>query len=328
MATELSDTINLLTFKAGKVDFEPSSKHCKPLPQKGKITLSRPRNDDEPLLSFIWEPRGSSKNDPSVEKDELMIFPGDAEWVPVPQCKTGRVFALKFSSSSQRSFFWMQDPPEGDKLDEVSDADLKISTRINTLFEDVFADEVDISEDHAEPATETGAAEHTGDVEMADSTPSQGNNDSATQSPFLTDLLRSISIPTSGLGPATAGAPGSISNITDAVSASQIASYVNSLDAADSRLTSLYNFLPAEIAHNKMELLRVLQSPQFLQGLNSFSQTLHSSEGFTVGQLVSQELGMPYRGEGIEGFLRGILAAVQSEHESDQNQPEDTNMQE
>ncbi|KAK9325275.1 proteasome complex subunit Rpn13 ubiquitin receptor-domain-containing protein [Lipomyces orientalis] len=322
----MSDQITLLTFKAGRVDFNPPSKHLNPQPQKGKITLSRSSDEEAPLLSFVWEPRGSSKDDPSVERDELMIFPGEAEWLPVSTCKTGRVYVLKFNSSSQRSFFWLQDPPAGDKLDEIGEGDLKIATRINTLLEDVFADEVDITEEASEPAAPNGV-----DVEMADST--SPSNNATTQTPNLTNLLRSIVIPSGESGSATnsAGIPASIApilSITDAIAPSQIVSYVSSLDQSDPRLAPLYNFLPAEIPHNKPELLRVLQSAQFLQGLNSLSTTLHSSEGYNVGQLVSQDLGMPYRGEGIEGFLRGVLAAIREEEHADNNDDEDAGMQE
>ncbi|KAK9245227.1 proteasome complex subunit Rpn13 ubiquitin receptor-domain-containing protein [Lipomyces tetrasporus] len=322
----MSDQITLITFKAGRVDFNPPSKHLKPLPQKGKITLSRSSDEEAPLLSFVWEPRGSSKDDPSVERDELMIFPGEAEWLPVSTCKTGRVYVLKFNSSSQRSFFWLQDPPAGDKLNEISEGDLKIATRINTLLEDVFADEVDITEDANEPTAPNG-----GDVEMADS--ASPSNNATTQTPNLTNLLRSIVIPSGESGSATnsAAIPASIApilSITDAIAPSQIVSYVSSLDESDPKLANLCNFLPAEIPHNKSELLRVLQSAQFLQGLNSLSTTLHSSEGYNVGQLVSQELGMPYRGEGIEGFLRGVLEAIREEEHPDTNDDGDAGMQE
>ncbi|RWS27513.1 proteasomal ubiquitin receptor ADRM1-like protein, partial [Leptotrombidium deliense] len=44
------------------------------------------------------------------------IFSGDAEFVKVPQCKTGRVFLLKFKAG-RRCFYWMQEPRE-DKDEE------------------------------------------------------------------------------------------------------------------------------------------------------------------------------------------------------------------
>ncbi|KAG0335427.1 adhesion regulating molecule 1 [Podila humilis] len=40
---------------------------------------------------------------------DLILFPGDAELVNVPQCTTGRVLMLQFQSSSQKLFYWLQD---------------------------------------------------------------------------------------------------------------------------------------------------------------------------------------------------------------------------
>lgn len=39
---------------------------------------------------------------------DLIIFPEDIEFKHVKQCTTGRVFVLKFKSSTRKLFFWMQ----------------------------------------------------------------------------------------------------------------------------------------------------------------------------------------------------------------------------
>ena len=56
-----------------------------------------------------------------VWQDDRIIFPGDAEYKYVEQArgnaKNARVFVLKFQGSSERLFFWMQEP-RADK-DEV-----------------------------------------------------------------------------------------------------------------------------------------------------------------------------------------------------------------
>ena len=39
---------------------------------------------------------------------DLIIFPDDIEFKHVTQCTTGRVFVLKFKTSSRKFFFWMQ----------------------------------------------------------------------------------------------------------------------------------------------------------------------------------------------------------------------------
>lgn len=64
-------------------------------------------------MHFCWKDRTSG----SVE-DDLIIFPEDAEFKKVTQCTTGRVYVLKFKSSSRRCFYWMQEPKE-DKDEEL-----------------------------------------------------------------------------------------------------------------------------------------------------------------------------------------------------------------
>ncbi|KAK9456582.1 proteasome complex subunit Rpn13 ubiquitin receptor-domain-containing protein [Dipodascopsis uninucleata] len=312
-------TAQPLTFKAGRVDFNPPSKRLTPLPYKGKITLSRPTDEDPSLVSFVWEPRGSSKGNPDLEKDELMIFPGEAEWLPVSQCETGRVYVLKFNSSSQRIFFWMQDAPASDELNKLTETDLEISKKVNALLEDTFVNDEDES-----ATNQDNTAIATGDVEMTDSSAP----DQAAQGLNITSLLRSIVVPPAGDNPtSSSGTP--IVNLVDVITPARMIAYVNSLDRSSPKLDGLYEFLPEGIPHTKPELLRVIQSPQFLQGLNSLSQTLRSSEGSNVGQLVSNELGFPYRGEGIEGFLLGIRAAIEEEQsENNQQSQENDDMQE
>ena len=41
------------------------------------------------------------------------------EYKAVKQCKTGRVFILKFKNSSRKLFFWMQEP-KADKDEELT----------------------------------------------------------------------------------------------------------------------------------------------------------------------------------------------------------------
>ena len=45
------------------------------------------------------------------------MFPGDAELKAVPQCKTGRVFLLKFKQNNRKFFYWLQEPKD-DQDDE------------------------------------------------------------------------------------------------------------------------------------------------------------------------------------------------------------------
>jgi hypothetical protein len=58
----------------------------------------------------------------------LIIFPEEAEMVHVPECHTGRVYLLKFKSSSQKLFFWMQNASDVKDKENVE--------RVNKLIND------------------------------------------------------------------------------------------------------------------------------------------------------------------------------------------------
>jgi hypothetical protein len=58
----------------------------------------------------------------------LIIFPDEAEMIPVEECTTGRVYLLKFKSSSQKLFFWMQR--------KDSDMDEEWINKVNQLIND------------------------------------------------------------------------------------------------------------------------------------------------------------------------------------------------
>lgn len=84
------------------------------------------------------------------------MIPGDPHFVPYntrtpseASSKTnGRIFALKFSSSSQRHLFWLQSKPQGRTGDAswFSPRDLKIGEIVDQL---VQGEEVDVNQELA-----------------------------------------------------------------------------------------------------------------------------------------------------------------------------------
>jgi len=98
----------VVEFRAGKMTM--SGNLVTPDKRKGLIQVEQ---GEDTLMHFKWKDRGTG-----VVEDDLIIFPDDIEFVRVDQCKTGRVYLLKFKSSSRRMFFWMQEPKE-DKDEEL-----------------------------------------------------------------------------------------------------------------------------------------------------------------------------------------------------------------
>ncbi|KAI8059462.1 proteasome complex subunit Rpn13 ubiquitin receptor-domain-containing protein [Gongronella butleri] len=90
---------HLVQFHAGKCIRQGNL--LKPDLRKGLIYMDQ---GDDQLMHFYWKERKSG----SQPEDDLIIFPDEAEMVRVPECTTGRVIMLKFKTSSQRLFYWMQ----------------------------------------------------------------------------------------------------------------------------------------------------------------------------------------------------------------------------
>ncbi|KAL4215783.1 proteasome complex subunit Rpn13 ubiquitin receptor-domain-containing protein [Rhizopus microsporus] len=109
----------LVEFNAGKCIREGTT--IKPDTRKGVIYLEQ---GDDQLLHFYWKER---KHNVEPE-DDFIIFPEEAEFIRVEQCTTGRVYVLKFKSSNQKQFYWMQS-----KSDEK---DSDIVRRVNQVIDD------------------------------------------------------------------------------------------------------------------------------------------------------------------------------------------------
>lgn len=107
---------HLVEFRAGRMTMVGKMVH--PDTRKGLLYLYQA---DDGLIHFCWKNRTTNK----VE-DDLIIFPDDCEFKRVEQCKTGRVYLLKFKSNSNRLFFWMQEPK--------SDKDEEWCRRINDVM--------------------------------------------------------------------------------------------------------------------------------------------------------------------------------------------------
>jgi len=109
----------IITFKAGRCDF--SGRKVTPLPTPGYIYLY----SEDDMYHFCWRPRSALATEPDID---LLMIPGDGAFEPVVKDRdtddlhsptTGRIFVLKFNSSSQKHFFWMQSKTQ-DKAGDLS----------------------------------------------------------------------------------------------------------------------------------------------------------------------------------------------------------------
>lgn len=129
----------IITFKAGQCILDEETGKVQPQPTPGYVYLY----SEDDLVHFCWRPRAASLDSPELD---LIMFPTDGNFNPYRKTRvSGRVFVLKFSSSSQRHLFWLQSKsqsPSGDPS-YFSPRDLKIGEAVNDLLQ---GEEVDITE--------------------------------------------------------------------------------------------------------------------------------------------------------------------------------------
>ncbi|KAI0889965.1 proteasome complex subunit Rpn13 ubiquitin receptor-domain-containing protein [Annulohypoxylon maeteangense] len=143
--------IPIITFKAGICDIDHSERpyKIKASPRPGYIYLY---SEDE-LLHFCWRERSAPADNPDLD---LVMVPTDGHFVPYdPKAQpsraikpNGRVFVLKFLSSSQRHLFYLQSKPQGRTGNPrwFSPRDLKIGDIVDKLLQ---GEDVDVARELA-----------------------------------------------------------------------------------------------------------------------------------------------------------------------------------
>ena len=136
-------------------------------------------------MKFCWRPRNVPMSQPELD---LLIPPSDGSFVPYkgPSSSSsdttatksptnGRIFVLKFQSSTQRHLFWLQSKSQHTQGDAswFSPRDLKLGDIVNRLLQ---GDEVNAQEELNNVQSEGG--DDDGDAEMKDAT---GDENTGTQ---------------------------------------------------------------------------------------------------------------------------------------------------
>ncbi|KRF97503.1 uncharacterized protein Dwil_GK28173 [Drosophila willistoni] len=92
---------NLIEYKAGRMIMV--GKRIEPEERRGLIFLRRYMEDNQ--IHFCWLDRKTGH----IEID-VVAKPGLLQFRRIEQCKTGRVYVLRFQESTRRLFFWLQEP--------------------------------------------------------------------------------------------------------------------------------------------------------------------------------------------------------------------------
>ncbi|KAE9404004.1 adhesion regulating molecule [Gymnopus androsaceus JB14] len=267
----MSDT--LLAFKAGRALRRESTNFVDPDPTKGAIILKK----EDDLLHFIWKNRSTG----DIEED-LILFPGDATFSKIPSA--GRVYVLKFSSSAQRHFFWLQDAS--------SARDEEFVNNINGFLMDPDYEPTWGTSPESEASTSTSGASSYLDRTDTVSFPTYSRAiDSA---PATADLCygkwwtRTPALPEMSLNDILTPA-----NITPLFT------------SHPSLIPTLFPHLPPDLPMppSPEVVQRIISSPQFRSAVSSLDQALRTG---LLGGLV-RGLGLPEEaGVGVEPFLRAI----------------------
>ncbi|XP_033252632.1 proteasomal ubiquitin receptor ADRM1 homolog isoform X2 [Drosophila miranda] len=332
-----SNSSNLVEFRAGRMNMVGKMVH--PDSRKGSVYMTQ---SDDGLMHFCWKDRTSGK----VE-DDLIVFPDDFEYKRVEQCKTGRVYVLKFKSSTRRMFFWMQEPK--------TDKDEENCRRINEL----------LNNPPSAHQRGGGGGSNDGDLQymlnnmsqqqlmqlfggvgqmgglssllgqMNSRTPSSRNTSSSGGASAL-QTPENISVPRTPTAPKGSKSGSSRSNLnsqsdTDGSASSSIdadasgrslnidlstalsgAEAINQLIADPERVKSLIVHLPeSEDADEdrKQQIKNHITSPQFQQALAQFSNALQSAQ---LGPVVKQfELSNDAVAAAYSGNLEDFVNALQ-----------------
>lgn len=122
-----------LTIRAGVCEYNDTDKTCTAVPVQGEITIA-PHEEDIELgfWSFEWRPLEKSVGNASLEPISLILIAGETKCVRLDS-KSGRIFALVFSSD-EKYFFWFQEKNNSLPLNEFNEKDLIFLNKLDSIL--------------------------------------------------------------------------------------------------------------------------------------------------------------------------------------------------
>ncbi|KAF8526090.1 adhesion regulating molecule [Gautieria morchelliformis] len=292
--------MSILAFKAGRLQRRENTNWLDPALTKGALQLLVA---DDGLLHFQWRNRVTN----TIE-DDLIIFPSEASFEKVSQAAGGRTYVLKFTSSNQRHFYWLQDAS--------TERDSQNIENVNGLLQDpTYAPRwEDASSQDAPQASTSSCVEGcphdtttTHQTKLMESSNIQPPT--AHQLSELRNILSQISQDPGASGP---HAPELL--LSDILTPANLAPLFESPELVH----SIFPHLPADlpIPPSSEALQNIIDSPQFHAAVRSLDQALSTG---LLGGLV-RGLGLPEAaGTGVGPFLEAIKEQAQRHGSSDQD---------
>ncbi|KAH9553888.1 hypothetical protein CY35_08G036400 [Sphagnum magellanicum] len=250
----------LFEFRAGKMT--KTGTRVTPDPRKGLVRLVK---GEDTLTHFQWWDRGLN----SMEDDQI-IFPQEATFKKVEQ-SSGRVYLLSFKHDDRKFFFWMQETRQ------ENDADICniVMHHLNRPLED----EEDEPEDSSQAVSETseGAVPdkleapldlNEGATASSDDIP-HGSSSGVVQLADLQRILSGLGQTPGDIGIARDRGPG----FSELLKPDIVVPLLENLQLEE----RLAPYLP-EGVQSKQAIAELMQSPQFHQQLDSFTQVLRSGQ--------------------------------------------------
>jgi len=276
---------HLLEFRAGKMFREGNM--VKPDTRKGLIYLNQSPEDS--LMHFYWKDRSTNK----VE-DDLIIFPYEAEFSKVKQSKD-RVYILKFQSSSQKLFFWMQEP----KADKDEELCKKVNDIINNVHSDDKSDVMDynqellnaLSESYQQSKDEASESKNNNEAGSSD-TKKSITKFSKDQLKEITEILTNIQVPEESKDV----------KLQDTLTPEVISPLLQDHEVCSALFPNLSYNQSAE---------EVLKSSQFIQSINSLTHALRTG---ALNSLIA-ELGLDSSISASDGDVVAFLRAIQKKQD-------------
>ncbi|KAI5954716.1 hypothetical protein KGF57_003739 [Candida theae] len=304
----MTSTNKSLKFHAGKVQYNEDTNRCTPLPYEGVISI-KPSAEEPDFLDFTWTPKPDQTSQingtQQVEKDELLLIPGDVTIKTIKSCNTGRVFAFTFLSSGAKYLYWLQDVGDVDDLGKLTEKDNKLIQSISSLISLGDDEDVDMKE------------EDKGDDEKKEKEVEQKESQQASQA-TVPQAQRTQNLPSQSQSQSQSQFKLPIGSISSVLDISTIDNHLDKLSL--DQLKHMYGeYLPPSIAQNptKAKIIEVVRSGFFQQSEQKLTKQLRANEG--AGLLLAQSLKYDYKGEGIENFLKGVreLSKKEKEEEGD-----------